>query len=82
MSAGMIECAVRNCPRPPIFEDEAGDKLCERHMPDPNVRSWSEMKAEGIEIETMAEYQNEVRGFHDYEPMDDYDALEYDRYYD
>jgi hypothetical protein len=26
------------------------------------------MKAEGIEIETMQEYVDEVRGFHDYPP--------------
>ena len=31
-------------------------------------REWSEMKADGIEIETMQEYVDEVRGFHDHEP--------------
>ena len=39
-------------------------------------REWSEMKAEGIEIETMQEYVDEVRGFNDYdepEPYDPYD---------
>lgn len=62
----LIECHVINCARQPIWEDEAGELLCERHMPDQSVRSWAEMKAEGIEIETMPEYQNEVRGFNDY----------------
>lgn len=65
--SGMIECAVRNCWRQPVFQDESGDLLCERHMPDPSVRSWAEMKAEGIEIETMQEYRDEVRGLHDYD---------------
>lgn len=39
---------------------------------DRDYRSWSEMKADGIEIETMQEYVDEVRGFNDYppEPMD------------
>jgi len=62
-----LECVVQNCGRPAAWFD--GEQvLCERHMPDPSVRSWASMKAEGIEIETMAEYQNEVRGFNDYEP--------------
>lgn len=77
----LIECAVRNCPRPPVAEDDNGDLLCERHMPDPSVRTWAEMKAEGIEIETMEEYRNEVRGFHDdYEPLDAYDSYLDDPY--
>lgn len=36
--------------------------------PERNYREWSEMKAEGIEIETMQEYVDEVRGLHDYPP--------------
>lgn len=43
-----------------------------------DYREWSEMKAEGIEIETMQEYVDEVRGFHDYEP-EPMDAYDYDR---
>lgn len=74
-----LECAVINCGRQPIVDDD-GEMLCERHMPDPNTRSWAEMKAEGIEIETMAEYANEVRGFNDYDPPEpEYDDWD-DRY--
>ncbi len=67
-------CDVLRCGREAVLDD--GEMiLCERHAPDPSVRSWQEMKAEGIEIETMTEYQNEVRGFNDYDPPepDDYD---------
>jgi hypothetical protein len=81
----LLECAVRNCPRQPVWEDDYdGELLCERHMPDPSVRSWAEMKADGVEIETMAEYAAEVRGFSDFdppEPPDPYD-LDDDRYFD
>lgn len=73
-----LECAVVNCFREPRW-DVDGDVLCDRHAPDPSVRSWAEMKAEGIEIETMQEYQDEVRGFHDH-PPDPPDP--YDDYYD
>lgn len=73
----LMECAVLNCNRQPVWhdEDDTGDFLCQRHMPDPSVRSWSEMKAEGIEVCTMQEYRDEVMGFHDYppEPPDPYD---------
>jgi len=51
--------------------------MCER-----DYREWSEMKAEGIEIETMQEYVDEVRGFHDFdepEPYDPYDDPDYFR---
>lgn len=48
-----------------------------------HYRSWSEMKSEGIEIETMQEYIDEVRGFNDYEPdFDDRDDPAYGREYD
>lgn len=74
-------CAVINCHRLPVWEQEgSGDLLCERHMPDPSVRSWAEMKAEGIEIETMPEYVNEVRGLHDF--ADPPEPDEYDDQYD
>ena len=33
-------------------------------------RDWSELRADGVEIETMQEYIDEVRGFHDYPPED------------
>ena len=74
-----LECSVINCPRPPIWEEE-DDVLCERHMPDPHVRSWGEMKAEGVEIETMQEYVDEVRGFND-DSMYDEPADAYDDYF-
>ena len=74
---GLIECSVRNCGRQPVWEDEEG-LLCERHMPDPHTRSWAEMRAEGIEIETMAEYQAEVRGFNDLDPPEPPDPYDYD----
>lgn len=62
----MMQCSIVNCPDQPIFEDEeTSNKLCARHMPDPGTRTWAEMKSEGIEIETMEEYRDEVRGFHD-----------------
>jgi hypothetical protein len=80
----LIECEVRDCGRPPVWKDDENVYLCERHMPDPHVRSWGEMRAEGIEVETMAEYQAEVRGFNDMdppEPPDPYD-LDDDRYFD
>jgi len=50
-------------------------------MNDPDKRDyqeWSEMAAEGIEIETMEEYRNEVRGFNDYEDYEDYLCGDYD----
>ena len=50
---------------------------CEAQLDeDKDYREWSEMKAEGIEVETMQEYVDEVRGFNDYdepEPYDPYD---------
>ena len=55
-----LKCAVINCPRQPIYDDD-GEMVCERHAPDPHTRSWGEMRAEGIEVETMAEYQAEMR---------------------
>lgn len=74
-------CVVINCHRSPYWEcDDTGDLLCERHAPDPSVREWSEMKGEGIEIETMQEYIDEVRGMNDYPAM--YDDDEYDEYHD
>lgn len=69
---GFLECCVINCDRQPIWGD-GDDILCERHMPDPHTRSWAEMKAEGIEIETMAEYAAELRYVPDYDPGDPYD---------
>lgn len=51
--------------------------MCKR-----DYREWSEMKADGIEIETMQEYVDEVRGFHDFdepEPPDPYDDPDYFR---
>ena len=51
-------------------------RYCEEcGQPHKGYREWSEMKADGIEIETMQEYVDEVRGLHDYEPepMDAYD---------
>ena len=44
-------------------------------MHDPNEKDyqdWSEMKAEGIEVETMSDYVNEVRGFNDYSDYESY----------
>lgn len=66
----MRHCQVINCQREAIADDDgqldvARPTLCERHMPNPHVRSWAEMKADGIEIETMSEYVAEVRGFND-----------------
>lgn len=48
-------------------------------MPDPSVRSWAEMRREGIEVETMQEYRDEVRGLHDDEP---YEPDEFDMHED
>ena len=69
-----ITCTVINCFGQAIWQEDDA-LLCERHMPPPHVRSWGEMRAEGVEIETMQEYVNEVRGFNDdsmYDPHDDY----------
>ena len=42
-----------------------------------DYREWSEMKAEGIEVETMQEYVDEVRGFHDFDEPEPMDAEDY-----
>ena len=46
--------------------------------PRKGYREWSEMKADGIEIETMQEYRDELRGLHDHEP-EPLDAEDYER---